>query len=365
LNTLRTSQPVDQSDSPESRDSESRGVGLADPGPIKAALFGDTGMGGEELEEVYGAARLQRLARATNLYPVRVTSDNIERCLPHLYDVQVIFATWGLFPLTPPHLDRMPSLRAVFYAAGTVKFFARPLLERGITVVNAAAANALPVAEFTLAQILLANKGYWRNAREYGKAEDYLGAFRGPGNYGATVCLLGAGQIGRRVIELIRPFNINVMVFDPYLSGQDAASLGVERVTLSEAFERGDVVSNHLADVPGTVGLLNGSLFASMPYNATFINTGRGRTVNELEMIEVLHRRSDLYALLDVTDPEPCPGDSPLRLLPNVTVTSHIAGSQNQEIARLPDLVLEEFEAWRAGKPLRYAVTAPMLDTLT
>ena len=332
--------------------------------PIKAALFGNTGMGGEEVESVYGNGRLERLGRTTQLYPVRVTSDNFDRCLPDLEKVQVIFATWGLFPLTDAHLDRMPALRALFYAAGTVKFFARPLLERGITVVNAAAANALPVAEFTLGQILLANKGYWRNVREYGRAEDYLRAFRGRGNYRTTVSLLGAGQIGGRVIELLRPFQLDVLVFDPYLSEEEAARLGVRSASLSQAFARGDVVSNHLANVPATEGLLNGALFSLMRPNTTFINTGRGRTVNEAEMIEVLRGRGDITALLDVTDPEPCPEESPLRTLPNVTITSHIAGSQKEEIGRLSELMLEEFEAWRAGRPLRHAVTMSMLETL-
>ena len=337
---------------------------MAARAPIKAALFGDTGIAGEEVENVYGDGRLEQLRQATQLYPVRVRSDNIDRCLPHLKDVQVIFATWGLFPLTAAYLDRMPALQALFYAAGTVKYFARPLLERGITVVSASAANALPVAEFTPGQILLANKGYWRNVREYGKADDYLRAFRGRGNYRVTVSLLGAGQIGRRVIELLRSFQMDILVFDPYLTEEEAGKLGVESVSLSEAFERGDVVSNHLADVPATAGLLDGALFSRMPPNATFINTGRGRTVNEAEMIKVLRLRDDITALLDVTDPEPCPETAPLRKLPNVSITSHIAGAQKEEFGRLSELILEEFEAWSEGRPLRHAVTMEMLETV-
>jgi phosphoglycerate dehydrogenase-like enzyme len=293
-----------------------------------------------------------------------VTRANFEDCLPELIDVEVIFSTWGMFPLTQAQLDRLPNLRAVFYAAGSVKYFAGPLLDRGVTIVSAWAANAVPVAEFTLGQILLANKGYFRNAAEYRDAGDY-DAYRGCGSYGATVSVLGVGQVGGRLVDLLRPFRLRILAFDPFLSRKAAERLGVEKIgTLEEAFARGHVVTNHLADVPQTVGLLNGAHFAAMRREATFINTGRGRTVVHDQMRAVLQARPDLTALLDVTDPEPLPRDSPLWTMPNVHVTSHIAGSIGDEVGRVADIALEEFDAWRAGCPLRYAVTSQGLDRL-
>jgi len=330
--------------------------------PIKAAFFGDTGHGGETLEQVYGSQRFERLRQCTDLYPAIVTSQNMDACLPELQDLEVIFATWGLMPLSEPQLDRLPSLRALFYAAGFAGYFAPPLLRRGIIVTSSAAANAIPVAEFTLAQILLANKGYFRNVREYRETANFKDSFVGPGNYNMTVALLGAGQIGRKVIELLRPFHLRVIVFDPFLSNGEAASLGVEKVGIQEAFSRGNAVSNHLADVPGTVGLIDGCLLASMPAKAAFINTGRGRTVNQDDMISVFRARPDLSALLDVTDPlEPLPRESPLWSLPNVQISSHIAGSKEHEVGRVADLAIAEFERWSRGDPLCYSVT---LDTL-
>jgi phosphoglycerate dehydrogenase-like enzyme len=146
------------------------------------------------------------------------------------------------------HLDALPSLRAVFYAAGSVQSFARPLLERGVTVVSSWAANAVPVAEWTLAQILLANKGYWRNLAGASSPLTRTGAFVGAGNFGTAVSLLGAGQIGRRVAEFLRPFALRVQVFDLFLAREDAARMNVEQVSLEEAFAAGSVVSNHLAN---------------------------------------------------------------------------------------------------------------------
>jgi phosphoglycerate dehydrogenase-like enzyme len=210
---------------------------------------------------------------------------------------------------------------------------------------------------------LLANKGYFRNVRDYLMAPNYDSAFRGRGNYGVTVSILGAGQIGRRLIELLRPLHLHIVVFDPFLSSEAAASLGIEKIeSLEEAFVRGDIVSNHLADVPETAGILTGSLFGSMKKNATFINTGRGRTVKGDEMVQVLSVRPDLTALLDVTDPEPLPLHHPLRSLPNVHISGHIAGSIGNEVGRLADLVLEEFENWRTGRPLRHEVSIASLQ---
>ena len=326
--------------------------------PVKAALFGDTGPAGETLEQVYGSEGLARLHRITDLYPIIVTSQNMEACLQDLQDLRVIFSTWGMMPLTEAALSRLSRLEAVFYAAGTVKHFAPPLLERGIVVTSSAAANAVPVAEFTVAQILLANKGYFRNVREYRDTADFHGSFVGPGNFHATVSLMGAGQIGRKVIELLRAFHLRVLVFDPFLSGSEAKSLGVEKVDIHAAFARGNVVSNHLADVPETVGMLDGALLSSMLADATFINTGRGRTVNADDLISVFRARPDLTALLDVTDPkEPLPPGAPLWSLPNVHITSHIAGSRRDELGRVADVAIEEFERWSRGEPLRHAVT--------
>ena len=339
-----------------------QGTRLTSKAPIKAAFFGNTGPAGETLEQVYGSQRFERLRECTDLYPTIVTSQNMDACLPELEDLEVIFATWGLMPLSDAELDRLRSLRALFYAAGFAGHFARPLLRRGIIVTSSAAANAIPVAEFTLAQILLANKGYFRNVREYRETANFAGSYAGPGNYGVTVALLGAGQIGRKVIELLHPFHLRVIVFDPYLSEAEAASLGVMKVGIVEAFAHGNIVSNHLADVPDTLRLIDGCLLASMAPNATFINTGRGRTVDHDDMISVFRARPDLTALLDVTDPlEPLPPDSGLWEVPNIHISSHIAGSRGWEVGRVADLAIDEFERWRRDEPLRYSIT---LDTL-
>ena len=319
------------------------------------------------LDRVYGQGRRERLAALSDLHPVCLNMANLEKEAPRLGDVQAIFSTWGMPTLGERELRCLPAFRLLLYAAGSVKGFAEPLLERGIAVSSAWRANAVPVAEFTLAQILLANKSYFRNARACSASLDgWKGAFRNiRGNFGATVAILGAGAIGRKLVELLRPFEIEVVVWDPFLTHEAARALAVEKVeSLDEAFRRGYVITNHLANVPETRGMLHGGLFAAMREDATFINTGRGATVREAEMAAVLARRPDLTALLDVTDPEPPEAGSPFYALPNVHLTSHIAGSIGDEVVRMADYMIEEFLAWEAGRPLCHAVTPQMLATM-
>lgn len=332
---------------------------------LRAAFIGDAA----RIDRVYAQNRYQHVASRVQLHSSIITTSDFaapdaatEEVLQNL---EVLFSTWGMPALSDAQIAMMPRLRTVFYAAGSVQGFARPFLERGITVVSAWAANAVPVAELALAQILLANKGYFRNTLQCATPTTRaLKPFSGPGNFGATVAILGAGQIGRKLIELLRPFQLHIVAFDPFLSDDTALGLHVEKVSLAEAFARGSVVSNHIANVPATRAMLDKPLFDSMRQDTTFINTGRGATVREDDLIEVLYARPDLTALLDVTQTEPPREDSPFYALPNVHLTSHIAGSIGDEVVRMADYVLEEFDRLVRGEALHYAVTLEMLETM-
>ena len=202
----------------------------------------------------------------------------------------------------------LPNLKCVFYGAGTVQSFARPFLDRGVKVFSAWAANAVPVAEFTVAQIILSNKGYFLTNRLYHSSGNKAAkdAFnKCNGNYGETVGIIGAGMIGKLVIRMLKQYRLKALVFDPFLSDEKAKELGVEKCELPELFERAFVVSNHLANNEQTKGMLNYDLFHRMRENAVFINTGRGAQVVEDDLVRVLQERPDITALLDVTCPEP------------------------------------------------------------
>ena len=330
---------------------------------LKAALIGNS----ERIAAVYGGGRRERLATEFDLFPDIVTPDSLRERQGDLKDVRFLFSTWGMPALDREQIALLPSLEAVFYGAGTVQRFARPFLKSGIKVVSAWGANAVPVAEYTVAQILLANKGFFRAAGAVNSVETWRkhdGSVL-PGNYDSTVALLGAGMIGRNVIERLKPYALDVVVFDPFLSDADAATLGVEKVELADAFKRGLVVSNHLANLPATEGMLRREHFASMQRYGTFINTGRGATLDEPALIDVLSDRSDLTAVLDVTCPEPPVDGSPLYRLDNVILTPHIAGAVGKhEVWRMADYMIDEAIALRKGCDLKYEVTLKMLETM-
>ena len=301
----------------------------------------------ETVDYVYSEAQRKKIAEVTDLMPEIVNAGNFDSV--DLKDVEVIFSTWGMMCFTGEQLDRMPNLKAVFYGAGATDYFARPLLARGIKVISAWKANAIPVAEFVLAQIILSMKNYFSN--------NWNNKFAGPGCYGETVALIGAGAISSKLQEMLKVLNMNLNVL--------VIPSRPERrtVSLEEAFRTAYVVSNHLPNREDNQKVLTKELFASMRQGATFINTGRGAQVDEAGLIEVLKARPDLTALLDVTFPEPPEAGSELYTLPNVRLTTHIAGSLNDEVHRMADYVIGDYLHFAAGEPLEHEVTEEMLMT--
>jgi phosphoglycerate dehydrogenase-like enzyme len=148
-----------------------------------------------------------------------------------------------------------------------------------------------------------------------------------------------------------------VLAYDPYVSRREADELDVELVGLSQLFAAADIVSIHTPLLPETVGLISRHELLKMQPGATIINTARGRVVNQTDLIEVLAERPDIYAILDVTGPEPPPVDSPLYDLPNVVLTPHIAGSLDGECERMGRDMVAELRRYLRHEALKWAVT--------
>ncbi|MGW7680022.1 hydroxyacid dehydrogenase [Kribbella sp. NPDC054772] len=283
-----------------------------------------------------------------------------------LAEAEVLLTGWGCPRITPDVLDAAPKLRAIVHAAGTIKTFVdADVFERGIEVSSAAAANAIPVAEFTLAAIVLAGKRAFRHRdwlRESGVKRPLPGA---PvlGALGTTVGVLGASRIGRLVLERLRDLDVTVLVSDPYLSPSEAAALGAEWCDLPTLFAASDIVTVHAPLLPETEGLVSAELLASMPDGGVLINTARGGLVDHAALErECVSGRLD--AVLDVTDPEPLPPDSSLLHAPNVFITPHIAGAMGNETTRLGDAAAAEVERLAAGHPLAHAITRDDLNRI-
>lgn len=322
----------------------------------------------DKIFSVYDTETVCELQKLTNIENKIYKKEDVISLPDEFSDVDMVFSTWGMPCFTEDEIKTcFPSLKCVFYGAGTVQSFARPFLNCGVKVFSAWAANAVPVAEYTVAQIILSNKGYFLSNRLYHTQGNKAAkdAFKKcNGNYGETVGIIGAGMIGKLVIEMLKQYKLNVIVFDPFLPEEKAKELGVEKCELVELFERAFVVSNHLANNEQTKGMLHYDHFRRMRENAVFINTGRGAQVVEDDLVRVLQERPDLTALLDVTYPEPPVDNHPLYTLPNCMLTPHIAGSAGDEVSRMGEYMLEEYEKYLMGEACKYEVTHKMLETM-
>ncbi|MFD4138783.1 hydroxyacid dehydrogenase [Streptomyces sp. NPDC058572] len=314
-------------------------------------------MGPGIAERLFTGRHFDRLTALTRTDPRRIAHDLTapEPALAAaLADAEVLLTCWGAPALTAEVLAEAPRLRAVVHAAGSVKHHVTEACwKRGIAVASAAAANSLPVAEYTLAAILLAGKRVLHSAQRYGQLQarhDWHPEFEDAGNYGRTVGVVGASRVGRRVIELLRPFDLQVLLYDPYVGAAEATALGVLRTELDELCARADIVTVHAPELPATRHMIGAWQLGLMRDGATLINTARGSLVDEDALLsEVVAGRLD--AVLDVTDPELPPPGSPLYSLPNVLLTPHIAGSLGGELHRLADHALDEVERFAAGLP--------------
>jgi phosphoglycerate dehydrogenase-like enzyme len=262
--------------------------------------------------------------------------------------------------MTAEFLAQFPALKILFYTAGSVREKATPASwARPVRVVTAAAANAVPVAEFTFAQIVLGLKQVWASV-ELGRREQRFVRLpvAAAGTFRSTVALLGLGHIGRLVAERLRTLSLNVIAYDPMLSPEEAQALGVTLCSLEEAFRTADLVSCHLPWLPATTRLIRGHHFQAMKPHAVFLNTARAEVTDENELLATLRARPDLTALIDVLGNEDPLVRSPLHALPNAFITPHIAGSLGHEWHRLGLTVVDEVERFVAGQPLRHELTA-------
>ena len=311
------------------------------------------------LEVVYGPSELEELREMVQFPAPPQTRQSILLQPGWLAEAEVIFTSWGAPLMDEAFLAAAPKLRAVFHGAGSIRSFTTPAFwRRGIAITCAADANAEPVAEYTLGVILLGLRSFWRFAGAVRQGNAWGDHTRRiAGGYRSTVGLISCGMIARKVLARLAAFDVNCIVYDPFVPADEIAALGAVPCSLEELFRRADVVSLHTPELPETRGLITGEMFGSMKEGATFINTARGAVVRETEMIEILRRRPDLQAVLDVCDPEPAPAGSPLLQLPNVVLTPHIAGSLGPECQRLGRCMVDEMRRFAAGEPLRWQVS--------
>jgi phosphoglycerate dehydrogenase-like enzyme len=319
------------------------------------------------IPQLFPPPLMARLGRTAAIDPALVVRDFADPATAEaLTGAEVLVTGWGCPHLDGDALAAAPALRVVLHAAGSVRSLVGDALwKAGVTVSSAVTANALPVAEYTLAMILLTGKDAFAHRERYRATHTCPSAAEtaATGNVGRRVGVIGASRVGRRLLELLRPFDFTVLLHDPYVGATEAAGLGAELMPLEDLLRHSDIVSLHAPDIPETYRMLDRDRLALIRDGGVLINTSRGALVDPVALTDELVS-GRLHAVLDVTEPEPLPAGSPLYDLPNVFLTPHVAGSLGNELERLGRIVVEELERVAAGAGLVHEVRETDLDRL-
>lgn len=317
------------------------------------------------LAAAYPPALRSEISDEVEILGSDIPGDGWEAHVELLGQVEVIMSTWGMPALTPALLAAATNLKAVFYAAGSVKHFATDAAyEKGILIFSARLANAIPVAEYAAAVIMLSLKQFWAYSRATRENRSWKRNIPVAGTYHSTIGLVSLGATGRLTAERLSRLDCNLIAYDPLVRPESIKGLDVSMVSLEEVFRLSDVVSVHAPLLPETRGLIGEHLLNLMKPGATLINTSRGAVIVESELCRVLERRPDITAVLDVTDPEPPDHRSPLFTLPNVVLTPHISGSMGGEIGMMGQWMATELKQYLSNRPLRHMVSREQLSQI-
>jgi phosphoglycerate dehydrogenase-like enzyme len=323
----------------------------------------------DTFELLYGRECAEEVSRRARLHPSGGAGSSQWLKPPYpgwLEEIDALFIGWHGPRLDAELLRHLPRLKAVFHGGGSVRpHVSEAFWARGITISAAAHVNAQPVAEFTLAAIILGLKRAWQLNERIRRERTFPVHPPVPGLNRTVVGLVSLGYIGRLVRERLRAFDVKVIAYDPYLPPARFRELEVESVSLRDLMLRSDAVSLHTPLNRETKGLITGELLELLKPDATFINTSRGGVVHEPELLSFLARRTDVQAVIDVTDPMPPAKDSPFYTLPNVFLTPHIAGSLGPECRRMGWTMVEEYGRYLRGEPLLHTVTREQAELQT
>ena len=293
---------------------------------------------------------------------------NKEELMELLADADACITSWGVAQLDADVMAAAPKLKAMAHMGSSVKRFTSDAFwERNMHLTSTGIALAKTVAETTLGLMIVGQKRIWQLAqhvRDGGWRDSPVwDRWYACELYRRNVGIIGASNVGRHVIELLKPFKPNVLLYDPFVSAEEAKELGTTKVELDELLRESDVVSIHAPANPHTYQMLNAEGLALMKDDALLINTARGTIIDEKALIAEL-QKGRFFAFLDVTDPEPPAADSPLRKLDNVVVVPHIAGCIDN-CTMLGELAVEELRRYFAGEPAVYQITPELFERIS
>ncbi len=249
-------------------------------------------------------------------------------------------------------LSACPRLRFItVHGAGFDKVDLQAAADLGITVTNAPGANAIGVAELTIAMAVsmvrqlmpvsaATKQGQWNEARRDGTELA-----------GKTLGILGVGHVGSRVARRALAFDMQVVAYDPAYTPEQFAERGIQWMPLDEVCSSADLLTLHVPLDPTTVHLLNADRIRRMKPGSFLLNLARGPVIDETAVEEALREGLLHGAALDVREDEPPGAPDTLRALPNVIVTPHIGGSTHESLVRIAEACADEIRRFLRAEP--------------
>jgi phosphoglycerate dehydrogenase-like enzyme len=301
----------------------------------------------------------------------RIEADTITRKFrQRLQTADALITTWDS-PRFDENLPQLaPRLRIIAHCGGEVKSRFAPKLFQSLTITNAAGPMARATAEMGAALLLYCarNIDFYRTAlrRQSNRIYEQVHVHGSPESMvGRTVAMIGFGRIGRALADLMRGFELNWLVHDPYAKRALVRKYPVRFASMKELLPKAHLLVLTAALTDETRGILGARNLAALPDGATVINIARGGLIDLKALRKEVHA-GRLRCALDVTDPvEPLSVNDPLRSMSGAILTPHIAGSGRhvrQEIARV---VLDDLEKFFRGGQVANRVTTAMLERMT
>jgi D-3-phosphoglycerate dehydrogenase len=296
---------------------------------------------------------------------VKEAAGTEEEMLAALAGIEIVVTEMA--PLTRRVIDGSASLRLIVVCrGGPVNVNLEAATERGISVCYSPARNAAATAEYTIGLMLAAMRwiveghrdlsgGIWRgDFYSYDKAGTEL--------EGKTVGLVGFGAVGRRVARVLRAFDAEVLVADPYVDAAEVEAVGAAAVSLAELLPRAHVLSLHARLTPETRRLIGREEIARLPDGAVLVNAARGGLLDQDALCDALESGKLRGAALDVYDPEPPPPGSRVYAAPNLVLSPHLAGASRETAERAAVIAAADVGRYLRGEPLRFVANAAVTE---
>lgn len=282
-----------------------------------------------------------------------------------LVDVDVCFCCWGVPPFDSVVLEKANKLKIIAYVGGSVNYVVTDeSYNRGIHALSGNEEFARSVAEGTLGYIIAALRRLPQTVNEMAEHGWQRVYSRTDSLLEQTVGIVGLGAISRHLINYLKPFDVKIKLFSNHTSDEEAAALGVEKVSLEEMFKTCKIISVNSSRTPKNHHMINDELMSLLTPDCLIVNTSRGSLIDEAAMAKHL-QKGHFRAILDVYEEEPLPMDSPLRGLENCILMPHRGGPTTDRRGAAARIVIEDVKNIMEGRPAKNEIAQARAATMT